>query len=102
MESNIVEKPCDCASSFFAHCSTNTATRDYSKGKSFRFRGKWTPDETYENNDFFQDFVNHEGLMYVCLNNTQSEPTDISEDWIIAGATTKSNNDSINWSYLHE
>lgn len=40
-------------------------SRNYNRGKSFRF-SKWEYGEVYKNDDFIQDFVSFDGILYAC------------------------------------
>jgi hypothetical protein len=41
-------------------------SRNYNRGKSFRFDGTWDPRQLYKNDDFVQDFVTYKGVLYAC------------------------------------
>ena len=54
--------------------------RNYSKGKSFKF-SKWNELDTYNNDEFIQDWVVYEGKLYVCIKtNTNVIPLE-SKEW---------------------
>ena len=54
--------------------------RNYSKGKSFKF-SKWNELDTYNNDEFVQDWVVYEGKLYVCIKtNTNIIPLE-SKEW---------------------
>lgn len=40
-------------------------SRNYSRGKSFRF-SEWETGKVYRNDDFIQDFVTYKGALYAC------------------------------------
>jgi hypothetical protein len=54
--------------------------RNYSKGKSFKF-SIWNELDTYNNDDFVQDWVVFNGKVYVCIKcNTNVKPG-TSDHW---------------------
>lgn len=62
-------------------CLDPNESRSFYRGKSFRF-WDWTKNKerTYLNDEFFQDFVAYNGVLYVCINTTTTVPG-TSEDW---------------------
>lgn len=44
-------------------------TRDFYKGKSFRYKFEWNIGTHYFNDEYIQDFVSYQGGMYVCIQN---------------------------------
>lgn len=41
-------------------------SRDFYKGKSFRYLGAWDSGHTYYNDDWYTDFVSYEGALLAC------------------------------------
>ena len=41
-------------------------SRNFNRGKSFRFDGAWDPRQVYKNDDVVQDFVTYKGVLYAC------------------------------------
>lgn len=78
------EKPIvdECKHGFFMNeTDTNNFIRNYSKGKSFKF-SEWNELDTYNNDEFVQDWVTHKGVLWVCnITNTNHEPELKSEFW---------------------
>lgn len=51
-------------------------TRDFNKGKSFRYSFEWNSNGHYFNDEYVQDFISLDGKMYVCIkSNVGIEPT---------------------------
>lgn len=49
--------------------SVNNFLREYSKGKSFQF-STWNPYDTYNNDEFIQDFVKYNKKLWACVSKT--------------------------------
>ena len=56
-------------------------SRNYNRGKSFRFKGSWCPGIVYKNDDYTQDFVKHDGVLYACSATFTSKMPGKSADW---------------------
>lgn len=54
--------------------------RSYSKGKSFKF-SEWNELDTYNNDEFIQDWVSFENKVYVCLKNNTNVRPGTSDHW---------------------
>lgn len=60
--------------------------REYSKGKSFQF-STWNPYDTYNNDEFVQDFVKYDKKLWACVSKTPVinippyESTDLDAPW---------------------
>lgn len=63
--------------------SNNGFARDFSKGKSFDF-SEWNPVRTYLNDPFKQDFVKHNGCIYVCMHSNTNVVPGTSDCWLLA------------------
>lgn len=69
---------------FFSCGKTSNYSRDYSKGKSFKF-SEWNETDYYNNDEFIQDWVTCDGVLWVCLkNNTNERPYEGSDYWTLA------------------
>lgn len=62
-------------------CLDPDESRTFHKGKSFRY-WNWEDckDNTFINDEFFQDFVSKDGNLYICVNTTTTVPG-TSPDW---------------------
>lgn len=68
--------------------------RDFEKGKSFNF-SEWDPITLYTNDTFKQDFVTHNGVVYVCIkSNINCNPETCKDCWILA---ISGENLALNW-----
>jgi len=66
---------------FFCNKHSDNFTREFSKGKSFKF-SEWVVDDCYNNDEFVQDWVTHNGILYACnAQETKEEPRE-GNDWI--------------------
>lgn len=67
---------------FFSCGKTSNYSRDYSKGKSFKF-SEWNEKDTYNNDEFVQDWVKYNGKLYICIKtNTNVPPTSGTDEWL--------------------
>ena len=52
-------------------------SRDFYKGKSFRFLHEWHDGTTYFNDDFYTDFVVYQNVLLACSNTHTSNSSNV-------------------------
>lgn len=67
----------------YDHTYSSKYTRDYYRGKSFHYAGRWEIGKRYVSDEYNTDFVVHDSLLLVCKKNhtasAANEPTEFYE-----------------------